>query len=56
MRTDSLMIRIKAKVANTWDKWSRAYSVRSKVASSSMPTTAVSMTANTTPSQNDWVN
>ena len=55
MRTASLMIKIRAKVASTCDMWSRRYRVRNSVDSSTMPKTAVKGTANKTPHKKDWV-
>src|SRR6185436_6711804 len=53
--TPSLRIRISAKVASTCVRWSRTYSVRSSVISSSMPNSAVSTMAPSTPSTNEPV-
>src|SRR6185436_7697630 len=55
MCTTSLRMRISAKVASTWERWSRAYRVRSSVTSSAMPSSAVAGIASSTPSAKEPV-
>src|SRR2546429_2197310 len=49
------MIRIRANVASTWERWSRAYRVRNTETSKTIPSSAVAGIASSTPATNEPV-